>query len=561
MRELRHRFKMKRTRFVFLSAAFGGFLCLAGIPAFSAEPDVSPKTVSVDAEKLKKNKTGLYADIFDQIVYEKGAQFLRLGDLARRLTGKEKRIPARDVNIFDEVPDSLFFTNRQGREPLSKEALRDGTGEAVPAEGDWTVIKGKTEGVNAGFFIKDSTGQKFLLKFDPIDYPELASASESISSRIFYAAGYNVPSYHVVEFPLDRLVPAPDAKFFDQDGFNKPLTKEKIAELLHSAGKTKEGLYRASASKFLKGEILGPFSLSGCRSEDPNDTVPHRVLRTVRALRIMASWVNYYDLRMENTMDVLEDSAGGKVIRHYVYDFGSTLGSAGYGPKPPQFGHEYIFDYRDIAKALFTLGFWEKPWQKRWDENKRRVSMRSAGYFDNLYFNPGKWKPQLPYDAYDELTDADGFWAAKIILSFSEEDLKAIIETGKLTNDKVREYITGTLLERRKLIGEYWFDQTAPLDWFQIETRAEGLTVRATDLALYYGLKASARYRVSAPGFEKEYDRPEFFIETGKPASLPDPLILEVQSTRSDGRWSKKVCLTLARRGDRFELSKIERQL
>lgn len=535
--------------------------CLGGIPAFAEKTDASSKTVSVDAGKIKKNETGLYADIFDQIVYEKGVQFLRLGDLARRLTGREKRIPAGDVNIFDEVPDSLFFMNRQGRERLSKEALQKGTGEPLPAEGPWTVTKGKTEGVNAGFFIKDSTGKKFLLKFDPIDYPELASASESVSSRIFYAAGYNVPSYHVVEFSLDRLVPAPDAKFFDQDGFNKPLTKEKIAELLHSAGKTKEGLYRASASHFLSGEVLGPFSLSECRREDPNDTIPHRALRTVRALRIMASWVNYYDLRMENTMDVLEDSGEGKVIRHYVYDFGSTLGSAGYGPKPPQFGHEYIFDYRDIAKALFTLGFWEKPWQKRWDENKRRVSMRSAGYFDNLYFNPGTWKPQLPYAAYDELTDADGFWISKIIMSFSEEDLRAVIETGKLTNNKVREYVTNTLLERRKLIGRYWFDQTAPLDWFRVETKAEGLEVKATDLALHYGLKDSARYRVSAKGFKKEYESPDFLIDERALAALPDPLILEVQSTRSDGRWSKKIRLTLARKEGRFELTKIERQL
>ena len=89
----------------------------------------------------------------------------------------------------------------------------------------------------------------------------------------------------------------------------------------------------------------------------------------------------------------------------------------------------------------------------------------------------------------------------------------------------------------------------------------EGLEVKATDLALYYGLKDSARYRVSAAGFKKEYESPDFLIDGKTLAALPDPLILEVQSMRSDGRWGKKIWLTLARKEGRFELTKIERQL
>lgn len=550
---------MKKILVISLSIAM---LFGTGAPSlFSEEAKTSPEASGLEAGRIEKNQTGLYADIFDQIVYEKGIQFLRFGDIARRLTGKKKRVRARDVNVFDEVPDSLFFTNRQGKAKLSREELQEGTKGAAPAEGDWTVTKGKTEGVNAGFFIKDSAGQKFLLKFDPIDYPELASASEAVSSRIFHAVGYNVPTYNVVNFSLDRLVPAPDAQFFDADGFKKPLTKEKIAELLRTAGKTRDGLYRASASTLLKGEVLGPFSLSGCRAGDPDDKIPHRYLRPVRALRVLASWVNYYDIRMENTMDVLEERNGKKSIRHYVYDFGSTLGSAGYGPKPPQFGHEYIFDYKEIVKSLLTLGFWEKPWQKRWDENKRTIPMRSAGYFDNLYFDPGQWKPQLPYDAYSDLTDADGFWIAKIIMSFSDEDLIALIETGKLTNDRVRQYITKTLTERRNLIGRYWFDQTAPLERIRIEKKSGGVEVSATDLAVACGLKDKGRYRVTSAELNGEYDRPVFFIESDKLSRFPASFTLSIESARQDGKWSKKAWLTFSKKGDSLELAKIEREL
>ena len=67
---------------------------------------------------------------------------------------------AANVNTLDEVPDSTWFTNRLGRRAMSTAELVTGpdTGQG-PAAGPWTIVAGKTEGVQPGLTIRDSAGQ------------------------------------------------------------------------------------------------------------------------------------------------------------------------------------------------------------------------------------------------------------------------------------------------------------------------------------------------------------------------------------------------------------------
>ena len=63
-------------------------------------------------------------------------------------------IPARAVNTLGEVPDNSWFTNRMGSRPYTIENLLRGPGNShAPAEGRWTIIAAKTEGVTPGFTI------------------------------------------------------------------------------------------------------------------------------------------------------------------------------------------------------------------------------------------------------------------------------------------------------------------------------------------------------------------------------------------------------------------------
>ncbi len=562
MQGRKHRFKMMRKSCLQITALILACqLALPLRPVLAAEETFPAQ--AVDADKVKKSKESLYVDMFDQVAYEEGVQFLRLGDLFRKITFSKS--PARDVNIFDELPDSLFFTNRHAVKPLSKQALKDGAEGIAPSSGKWTVFRGKMEGINPGFFVKDSgTGQEFLLKFDPIDNPELASAAESISARFFHAIGYHVPAYHVVKFKLEDLEVDPNAEYYDSTGFKKKLTKQEVEELLLFVAREEDGSYRASASTILKGGNKGPFDLDRHRKGDPNDSIPHRYLRSIRALRVFASWVNYYDIRTGNTLDMVENLNGKNVVKHYVIDFGSTLGSAGVDAKPPQMGHEYIFDFGEFFKSISALGFWKKPWQKRWDENDRKIAIPSVGYFDNRHFNPGRWKNQIPYHALKDLTAADGYWAAKIVMSFSDDDIAALVDTGELSDPEAKNALTKTLIERRDLIGRYWFEKSCPLESFEISRDASGLRIEAQDLMSHYGLaKPPRRYRycVCKSNIRGEQDEPVFILNDQAAAGLPDTFVLSIQAKRSDGKWGKRVCLILKKQADGLELSGIKREL
>ena len=48
---------------------------------------------------------------------------------------------------------------------------------------------------------------------------------------------------------------------------------------------------------------------------------------------------------------------GRKFLRHYLIDFGSSLGG-GKSPEEYFHGHEYAFDTASIFKELFTLGLY-----------------------------------------------------------------------------------------------------------------------------------------------------------------------------------------------------------
>ena len=61
------------------------------------------------------------------------------------------------------------------------------------------------------------------------------------------------------------------------------------------------------ASRYIAGDLVGPFSYEGMRSDDPNDTVPHEDRRMLRGLNVFAAWLNHHDTKAINTMDSLVD--------------------------------------------------------------------------------------------------------------------------------------------------------------------------------------------------------------------------------------------------------------
>ena len=83
------------------------------------------------------------------------------------------RIESHNINSFDEVPNSTWFTNRHGLFELSPEEIFQGPviGDGPDTSAAWEVFRPKVGGATPGFWIKDSRGDQYIIKFDPKGYP------------------------------------------------------------------------------------------------------------------------------------------------------------------------------------------------------------------------------------------------------------------------------------------------------------------------------------------------------------------------------------------------------
>ncbi|MBI4711606.1 MAG: hypothetical protein HY767_04000, partial [Candidatus Omnitrophica bacterium] len=465
--------KTKRARQALAFAALGMWvLGLAGI------------AVAGEAVKFKESESSFYSDLFDQNIYSEGMNQLDLGRWGRKLFGKE--LPSKNVNVFDEVPDSGFFTNRHGRERLSPEALEKGYQETSGPDlsKPLQVTAAEQRGIYPRFWARDARGDEYLLEFDPQGNMDLVTGAEVVASRFYYALGYTVPQFTVLSINADQFQVAPDATTWEDTGFKKALSQKRFEEYLMVLPQNGGGLYRASACKIMKGDYHGIFSFESRRKDDPADLVNHRDRREIRTLGIFASWLNHYDLRESDTLDISAEENGQTVMKHYLADFNGALGSTQEGPKEPMLGYEYMIDYGETSKTILALGFREKPWQKKWRRAGETIPGSSAvGYFTNDLFDPSKYKTQFPYEAFRVTTRADGFWAAKLLMTFSDEDIRTMIKAGHYSDATDAETLAKTLAERRDMIARFWLSRANPLDGFSFS----GGKLTFKDLAVEHG--------------------------------------------------------------------------
>src|SRR5262249_32314790 len=132
-------------------------------------------------------------------------------------------------------------------------------------------------------------------------------------------------------------------------------------------------------------------------------------------------------------------------------------------------------------------------------------------------FDPGDWKPSYPSVMFSNMTDLDAYWAMRVILSFSEADLRAIIETARYSDPKTNDYILQTFLKRRELLARYWLGKVDGLSDFSLKRSGNGLTIAFRDLVLdsKAGDLSSYTYQIKTAGYEsskKTVTRHEIFI-------------------------------------------------
>jgi hypothetical protein len=224
------------------------------------------------------------------------------------------------------------------------------------------------------------------------------------------------------------------------------------------------------ASKVIRRETERAFSQVGLRTDDPNDLIPHEHRRELRGLRVISSWINNWDLKEGQSLDTYVEENGRKFLRHYLLDFGSSLG-ADDDPTAYYHGHEYGFDTVSVAKEVFSLGIFESA-----NEKRALVISPEVGNFTVVDFNPETWKPTFPSVMFENLTDLDAFLGdCASLLSFNESDLRNIVETAQYSRPTSANYLVQTLLERQKMLAAYWLGKVDGLSDFAVHRTAEGV--------------------------------------------------------------------------------------
>jgi hypothetical protein len=365
---------------------------------------------------------------------------------------------AQNINTIDEVPDSSWFTNRIGTTTVTPEQLARGpiVGEP-PDPSKWVVIREKTSGAHPGFTARDGKGETWFLEFDPPFYPEGATAAVEIATKIFWAFGYNQVESYLTTLDPKRLEFDPKATLPRPSGARTPFTRDDINQILERVARNKDGTYRVVAGRLVPGTILGNFRYSGTRPDDPNDLVPHEHRRELRALRVFGAWTNLTDWKAANTLDALVTSNGRTVVKHYLQDVGSTFGLNN-DLHEWDLSYEHFFQGDTTRKRLFSFGFALSPWQ-----TIEYVEYPSVGKFEGDRFDPRTWRPQIPMPAYIELRDDDAFWAARRVVAFTDDLIRAAVHTGEFSDPAAEKYLADTLIKRRDKIASVYLVAVNPI--------------------------------------------------------------------------------------------------
>jgi len=462
-------------------------IALLGVPGFPQGKEKfrsdDPLLVDPDQTPVPQPEPVELSQIYD---------FLK-NTFSHRPSSSDSIPPAENVNTLGEVPDSSWFTNRMSREVMTLQELvrgpnqNDGPDQSQP----WVIIAVKSEGITPGFTIRDGRGDVYFIKFDPPKHPQLATSTEVIATKFFYAFGYQVPENSLALIRREELQISPNARLEDEEGKERAVREGDIDEIFKKAYQLPDGTTPVVASRRLAGFPVGPFRYDGTRSDDPNDIFPHENRRELRGLRVFSAWLNHDDSRSINSLAMYLGSPGEGHLKHYLIDFGSCFGSGSVKVQTRRAGNEYMVEGGAIWKAGLSLGIWDRHWRK-----VEYPDYPEIGRFEADFFQPQLWRPEYPNPAFERLQLEDAFWATRTILRFSDEMIRVIVETGQISDPEASNFLVETLIKRRDRIIRYYLARINPLDEFQLTGRTgPSLRLEFKNLGLEAGLASTSTYQ------------------------------------------------------------------
>jgi len=200
------------------------------------------------------------------------------------------------------------------------------------------------------------------------------------------------------------------------------------------------------------------------------------------------------------------EADGVPFIKHYLIDFGSMLGSDSDAAKDVRLGHRYMLEKdRAVPVKMFTAGLWIEDW-----ERADYGGIRSVGRITAEAFHPDRWTPNYPNPAFLNRLPDDDFWGAKQVVNFTNNEIRAVLETGEYTDPRAVDYLASVLIKRRDAIGREFFSQVLPLDRFEVRDGA----------LQWHDLWSEAGF---GPGRQYSFDWARFDNATGSRAALTAP--------------------------------------
>jgi hypothetical protein len=129
--------------------------------------------------------------------------------------------------------------------------------------------------------------------------------------------------------------------------------------------------------------------------------------------------------------------------------------------------------------------------------------MTSVGRFESRIFDAATWVPEYPNPAFTNRLPDDDFWAAKQVMAFTDEEIRAVVSTGRYTDQRASTYVADTLIARRDKIGRAFLNRVLPLDRFE----AHENRLVFEDAAARHGLGGSGPLAVIWSRFDNETER------------------------------------------------------
>jgi hypothetical protein len=190
----------------------------------------------------------------------------------------------------------------------------------------------------------------------------------------------------------------------------------------------------------------------------------------------------------------------------------------------------YFFTWKESAAQLFSLGAYVPYWAKA-----DYPDFPSVGLFEYKVFDPEKWVPEYPNPAFLNRLPDDEFWGAKLVTAFRDEEIRAIVQTGELSDKNAEDWMVKCLTERRDKVGRVYFQKVLPVDNFRLVNGS----LQWDDLGAKLGYFPAA-------GVDVEWS--EFDNATGKKSPVTGAKTVAMPAG-GDGYW----CATLVSRAKKSQ--------